>query len=119
MHTKTRTHSDFGLEAIRERLVSRRNELNERIRRVHDDLGRTSTPLPRDFPDAAIVMENDEILQAVDEAAHSELAQIERATERLDAGTYGICEACGEKIEPERLRVVPYATTCRSCTPER
>jgi RNA polymerase-binding transcription factor DksA len=95
-----------------------REELNERIRRVSADLGRALTPLPRDLPDAAIVMENDEILQAVNEAARAELAQIERASERVDAGTYGICETCGEKIESERLRIVPYTITCRHCAPE-
>jgi RNA polymerase-binding transcription factor DksA len=118
MHTRTRIDSDDGSGAIREWLVSRREELNERIRRVSADLGRALTPLPRDLPDAAIVMENDEILQAVNEAARAELAQIERASERVDAGTYGICETCGEKIEPERLRLVPYTITCRHCAPE-
>ena len=116
MHSKPDT--DDGLRAIRERLVSRSKELSERIRRVHDDLGRESVPLPRDLPDAAIVLENDEILQAVDESARAELAQIERASERLEAGTYGTCETCCGKIEPERLRIVPYAITCRHCAPE-
>jgi RNA polymerase-binding transcription factor DksA len=110
--------TDDGLRAIRDRLVSRSKELSERIRRVHDDLGRESTPLPRDLPDAAIVLENDEILQAVDEAARAELAQIERASERLEAGTYGTCETCGGEIGAERLRIVPYAVTCRRCAPE-
>jgi RNA polymerase-binding transcription factor DksA len=31
---------------------------------------------------------------------------------RIDAGTYGICEACGEPIEKERLSANPAATTC-------
>jgi len=89
------------------------------MRRVHDDLRRESTPLPRDFPDAAIVVENDEILQAIDETARVELEQIERAMERLEAGTYGTCETCGEKIDAERLRVVPHAVACRHCAPGR
>jgi DnaK suppressor protein len=40
------------------------------------------------------------------------LQQINNALARVDAGTYGICEACGEEIEPDRLRVLPYATLC-------
>ncbi len=38
--------------------------------------------------------------------------QIDNALARVDAGSYGICEVCGEQIEPERLRVLPYATLC-------
>ena len=38
--------------------------------------------------------------------------QIDAALARVDAGTYGTCEVCGKPIEPERLRVLPYATLC-------
>lgn len=111
MHPDT----DEQLRDIRSRLMARSMELSDRVHRVHDNLRRKSVPLPRDAPDAAIVLENDEILHAVDEAARTELAQIDRAVERLETGTYGTCETCGQKIEPERLRVVPYAVACRRC----
>jgi len=107
--------NDDDLRAIREGLLAREAELRERVRRVHDELKRDVTPLPRDAPDAAIVMENDEILQAIDETARSELRQIEKALERLEAGTYGLCDGCGERIGVDRLRAVPYAVNCRSC----
>jgi DnaK suppressor protein len=42
-------------------------------------------------------------------------AQMERALERLAAGTYGICESCGRPIPAERLRLMPGATSCVSC----
>ncbi len=38
----------------------------------------------------------------------TELAEIEAALERLRAGSYGICEATGASIEPERLRALPW-----------
>jgi DnaK suppressor protein len=112
------TSNDEQLRATRARLLARSAELGERVRRVHDDLRRESVPLPRDAPDAAIVLENDEILQAIDESARGELRQIERALERLEAGTYGTCEKCGGKIDADRLRAVPFAAACRSCAPE-
>lgn len=111
MHTNT----DETLRSIRAGLLAREAELRDRQRRVQADLRRDVNPLPRDAPDAAIVVENDEILQAVDEAARVELAHIEAALERLEAGTYGLCEDCGAQIEPDRLRVVPYAVHCRHC----
>ncbi|HYJ40731.1 MAG TPA: TraR/DksA family transcriptional regulator [Steroidobacteraceae bacterium] len=114
MHTMI----DDRLRGAREWLLARSAELRERLSRVHDDLSRESTPLPRDAPDAAIVMENDEILRAIDETARNELNQIGRALERIGAGTYGLCEGCGGSIDAERLRVVPYAANCRSCAPD-
>jgi RNA polymerase-binding transcription factor DksA len=41
-----------------------------------------------------------------------ELHDVEYALGRLDAGTYGTCEECGEPIPDERLEVVPAARFC-------
>ncbi|MWA04322.1 TraR/DksA family transcriptional regulator [Actinomadura sp. LD22] len=43
------------------------------------------------------------------------LAQIERAVQRMEAGTYGICESCVEPIGKARLQVFPRATLCVTC----
>ncbi len=40
------------------------------------------------------------------------LAQVTEALQRLDAGTYGTCEVCGDRISRERLEVLPTATLC-------
>jgi DnaK suppressor protein len=40
------------------------------------------------------------------------LADVDRASERLAAGSYGICEACGEPINPGRLEFLPAARYC-------
>lgn len=47
--------------------------------------------------------------------AEAILAEVAASFERLDAGTYGICEACGESVGIERLRVRPYVRTCVGC----
>ena len=44
--------------------------------------------------------------------AEQHLAEIDAASERLAAGTYGICESCGATISPARLEVRPTARTC-------
>lgn len=41
--------------------------------------------------------------------------QIENALRRLEAGEYGTCAACEEKIGPNRLRAVPWAQLCLKC----
>ena len=38
--------------------------------------------------------------------------KVERALFRMDEGTYGHCEICGNQIEPERLDALPYTTLC-------
>lgn len=43
------------------------------------------------------------------------LAQIERAVQRMDAGTYGTCESCAKPIGKARLQVFPRATLCVTC----
>ncbi len=43
------------------------------------------------------------------------LMQTEKALERLDDGTYGICENCGQPIGKLRLLAFPRATLCMEC----
>jgi DnaK suppressor protein len=54
---------------------------------------------------------------AIDLAARSRatINEIRDALARLDAGTYGICEGCGDAIPAARLEVIPQARTCVSC----
>ncbi len=43
------------------------------------------------------------------------LREVDHALERLDAGTYGICERCEQPIAPERLEFRPFSTLCVNC----
>ena len=43
------------------------------------------------------------------------LSQVERALQRLDNGSYGICENCGNPIGKARLQAFPRATLCVTC----
>ena len=43
------------------------------------------------------------------------LEQNERAIERIEAGTYGVCESCGKPIGKARLQAFPRATLCVIC----
>ncbi|MEV5594210.1 TraR/DksA C4-type zinc finger protein [Streptomyces sp. NPDC052496] len=47
--------------------------------------------------------------------AREMLLQTERALERLDAGTYGLCENCGKPIGKARMQAFPRATLCVEC----
>ncbi|MGC9671247.1 TraR/DksA family transcriptional regulator [Planosporangium sp. 12N6] len=51
--------------------------------------------------------------------ARERLADLDRAVEQLDAGTYGVCEHCGQPIAAERLAARPAARTCITCASAR
>ena len=52
---------------------------------------------------------------ALSAQALAAVEEIDRALEKMDVGTYGVCEKCGEKIPKERLRALPYASLCVKC----
>ena len=43
------------------------------------------------------------------------LRDIEKALDRLEKGTYGICKYCGQPIDPRRLQARPTASSCIDC----
>lgn len=43
------------------------------------------------------------------------LAQVEEALKRIQAGTFGVCRACGKPIPKERMEAVPTTTICVPC----
>jgi DnaK suppressor protein len=43
------------------------------------------------------------------------LAEVERALKKYEAGNYGICDLCGQSIEPARLEALPQASLCLEC----
>jgi DnaK suppressor protein len=65
----------------------------------------------------------DDATEAFDQAAglalhlneQALLSQVESALERMEKGTYGLCERCGEDIDYARLEAIPYATLCIRC----
>jgi DnaK suppressor protein len=52
---------------------------------------------------------------ALRDRSRAELQRIDAALVRLDDGTYGTCERCGQPIAPERLEAIPWAATCIDC----
>jgi DnaK suppressor protein len=48
-----------------------------------------------------------------------ELEAIEEALQRLENGSYGLCEVCGQPIEPRRLEIMPETPLCRNCMSQR
>jgi RNA polymerase-binding transcription factor DksA len=66
-----------------------------------------------DVSDVADRLETYEENTATTRRLNDRLLQIDAALERIDAGTFGICEVGGKEIEDERLKANPAATTCK------
>ena len=72
-------------------------------------------PLDNHLGDIATVTFDREMNYTLEESAEQRLAAIDAALANIEAGTYGICERCGQPIAEERLEAVPYATLCIDC----
>jgi RNA polymerase-binding protein DksA len=103
------------IEAIRAQLLADRERMLDRVRRLDDNVHHREEPLPQDFAEQAVELENQEVLEALDDDARAELRQIQRALQRIEDGTYGSCARCGEDINPDRLAALPEATECIRC----
>jgi RNA polymerase-binding protein DksA len=62
--------------------------------------------------DTATALYDRELDEGLEEGARETLVEIEAALQRIDAGTYGVCEGCGKPIGAERLAAIPWARLC-------
>lgn len=98
--------------AIKVKLEERLSELRRRQAHIAADLSETPD---RDWEEQAIDIEDDEPLEAQGALIAREVFSVERALERLQDGTYGICAHCGKEIAQARLEVSPEASSCVDC----
>lgn len=92
-----------------------RSQLLERIESIALDTHHRDNPLDPDFEEQAVERQNEEVLDALDEAGRKELIQINNALDRIVKGTYNTCEECGAEIGTNRLKAVPYTNKCIDC----
>lgn len=92
-----------------------RQTLLARVGRIEGHMRRDGTPLDQDSEEAVVEKENDAVLDGLDAQGRNELAQIDHALKRIEAGQYHVCSKCGGAISAERLVALPYTTTCFSC----
>ena len=99
----------------RAQLLDRRAMLAARKRQTDLDARHELEPLSADFEEQAVERENDDVLRSIELSSENELRQIDLALRRIDEGRYGLCERCGEKIDPRRLAAQAQAIQCAGC----
>jgi len=101
-------------DLLQERLISERDRLVSQLKQLnvdgHENLG-YSTHMA---DDASAAFDQARDLALRGNLEHT-LKQVQGALERFADGTYGICETCGQRIDPARLKALPYAPHCLDC----
>jgi RNA polymerase-binding transcription factor DksA len=112
MKTNERDLLELQLIEMRKRLLHEVDLADEARWDVMAKSGEFST-LPRHAADPDLEGLDGQVAISLNE--QSLLEQVETAIERLQMGTYGVCQECECKIGMERLQAVPYTALCIAC----
>lgn len=93
-------------------LLKLKEEYETRIDKIDDHTQNPQDDLNEHWEDQAISYRQNDMRQNLKEEARQNLIYVENALSRIENGTYGECEVCGEQIEEQRLEALPYATLC-------
>ncbi|TNF99480.1 MAG: TraR/DksA family transcriptional regulator [Gammaproteobacteria bacterium] len=103
------------IDDIKKSLLARQQEIESRLAEIKTEVRREQNPLPGDWKEQVVERENDEVLDALGNAAREELVLVKKALARIESEDYLYCSQCGEEIGKERLRMLPYADLCVEC----
>jgi len=78
----------------------------------------SSPPVSGDAADIAQDASENELTIQLAEVESRELFQINMALDKINNGTFGLCEICGENISSARLKALPFAAKCIRCQEE-
>jgi DnaK suppressor protein len=103
-----------------------RNKTGSQIEKLQAERAQTLLQLTRlqetlksevdaEFDEADPSFVEQESALALAQALEHKLASIDYALRQAQNGAYGICESCGEPIDPARLEAVPETTLCLKC----
>jgi DnaK suppressor protein len=103
-----------ALAADRADTVARMAALTREFDGIVESAALGATDDEHDPEGATIAFERAQIASLL-EQARSHLADLDEAIRRVEAGTYGRCDTCGQPITAERLSARPAARTCIGC----
>ena len=108
-----------NFDIIRSRLESERKRLLEELDQLRDsgrpaEERREGSPFGKREEEATETFELEKRL-ALEKRITDQLAEIEHALHKFEEGTYGLCDSCGQSIDPDRLEALPTASLCMTC----
>jgi DnaK suppressor protein len=99
-------------DALKHQLELRLAALRARLSSLKKDV---TQPHSGDSVEQAQERENDEVVDAIGNETALSIRAILAALERIENGSYGACDRCGEPIGEARLKAIPEATRCSGC----
>jgi RNA polymerase-binding transcription factor len=119
----TKESEDERRARLRKLLLDKRREI---LKEIKIDISKYIKGENRQLVDTALddgdwsVVDLSEDISLRHLSAHrDDLQRIDEAIRKIDEGTYGLCEDCGEEISEERLKILPYAIYCIDCKESR
>jgi RNA polymerase-binding transcription factor len=107
------------LDDLRIRLQAEEVELQTQLTTIEEDTFATTQSemvgdvgLDDESADAGTATFEREKDLSIENNVRDLLQKISRALQRIDAGTYGICDRCGKPIEKARIKALPYVDLC-------
>jgi len=109
--------TDFNL--LRRRLEAERESLLEELKTTALVAERRERGPYGEYGELATEIVEVEKGLILEKRVRDQLAEVEHALDKFDQGTYGLCDSCGQPIEPARLEALPHASLCLSCKARR
>src|SRR5215212_943340 len=103
------------LKQYEAKLLERRNQLLNMVERTEDYGREADDDVSQDPADKASNSYTKELLFSQSTNERNTLKLIEEALTRLDDGSFGECQNCGQEIQPKRLDALPWAAYCIRC----
>jgi len=109
----------LGFNLLRSRLERARKQLIEELEQLKStvrpaDERREGSPFGKREEEATESFELEKRL-TLEKRIRERLAEVEHALQKFEDGTYGLCDSCGQPIDPARLEALPQASLCLSC----
>lgn len=121
--SKTEKHEDIRKAELRKLLLKKREEV---VKEAKIEISKYIKGETKQLVDTALddgdwsIVDLSEDISLKQLNTHREnLQKIDEALRKLEEGTYGICEDCGEEINEERLKIMPFAIYCIDCQEKR
>ncbi len=107
---------------LHQRLLAEKKRLNDEIVQLRTETpalhsGHEGSPYGKREEEATEAFELEKRL-AVERSLMAALSEVEHALQKLQNGTYGRCDRCGQQISVERLEALPQANLCMKCKAE-
>jgi DnaK suppressor protein len=114
-------HAMQRTQRIRDRLLKQRAQLLSRYRNGVERTGEELEALESESEEVERATElwDTRVQSSLGDNDVRELAGIVAAIQRIDEGTYGLCQHCDRRIEPARLDALPAATSCIDCATDQ